>query len=89
MSNNETDDVELARKAFGAMLRVEMARAGLNKRELANATGISESTIGNYWRDQQTPRIPEILDLARGLRVTPEHLFTRIMEEHARIVAGE
>jgi transcriptional regulator with XRE-family HTH domain len=88
MSTNETDDVDLARAAFATALRVEMARAGLNKRSLGAASGLSEGTIGHYTRGEQTPRIPEMIRLAGALGVEVDVFFDRIMAEHRRIEAG-
>lgn len=88
MSTNESDDVDLARTAFAAALRVEMARAGLNKRSLGAASGLSEGTIGNYTRGEQTPRIPEMIRLAKALGVEVDVFFDRIMVERRRIKDG-
>lgn len=65
-----------------------MARAGLNKRTLATASGLSEGTIGNYARDEQTPRIPEMIRLAKALGIEVDVLFAHVMAERARIIAS-
>lgn len=93
MDTTESGDVTLARAAFAEALRVQMAKAGVNKRDLsrltkaAGSTGISEGTIGKYWRGEQTPRYPEMLQLADALGIDPAALFAYVMTVHEELKA--
>lgn len=79
MATDESD-VTRAREAFAEALRVRMARLGINKRDLAHltrrrgATGISEGTIGKYYRGEQTPRFTELIQIADALDVSETDL---------------
>jgi DNA mismatch endonuclease (patch repair protein) len=58
-------------KSFAERLRELRARAGLSRRELAEASGLDESTIAAYERGVREPKLETIVKLARGLGVTP------------------
>lgn len=87
-------DVTLARDAFAEALRVEMARAGVNLRDLSNLTraggsaGIAETTIGKYTRAEQTPRWPEQLQLADALGMPVGDLIAHAVEVYERLKDG-
>lgn len=87
MSTDETDDVTLMKIAFGAALRVEMARAGLDQKALAGKSDLSEGTIRNYFHARQTPRIPELRRLSQALGIPVNTFLDRIIAEEARVEA--
>jgi transcriptional regulator with XRE-family HTH domain len=94
MDTTESGDVTLARAAFAEALRVEMARAGIHqKRELERLTrldgsaGISEQTIGKYWRGEQTPRWTEQVQLAKALGIEVVDLIATAVAVYERLKA--
>jgi hypothetical protein len=91
MNTRESGDVTLARAAFAEALRVQMARMGINKRDLAYLTrrsgqaGISEGTIGKYYRAEQTPRWTEQVQLAAALDITVVDLIANAVAVYERL----
>lgn len=88
-------DVTLARAAFAEALRVEMARVGVNLRDLSNLTraggsvGIAETTIGKYTRGERTPRWTEQLQLADALDMPVVELIAHAVGVYERLQAEQ
>lgn len=91
MSTNQTDERDefaLLPEAFGTALRVEAARTGKSQSALVAGTGLSNGTIGNYWHGRQTPRLKELVIVARALGIDVDVFYERIMAEHERMAAA-
>jgi transcriptional regulator with XRE-family HTH domain len=62
-------------KTFGQRVRHARLRCGWTQRELAAASGLTQSAIGNYESGQRVePTAAALLKLAQALRVSPAWL---------------
>jgi len=62
-------------ETFGQRVRNARIRCGWTQKELALASGLTQSAIGNYESGQRTePTSAALIKLAAALRVTPEWL---------------
>lgn len=62
-------------KTFGQRVRAARHQQGWTQQELANASGLTQSAIGNYETGLRTdPTSAALLKLADALNVTPEWL---------------
>jgi len=62
-------------KTFGQRVRTARLQRGWTQKELANASGLTQSAIGNYEKEWRTdPTSAALLKLASALSVTPEWL---------------
>ncbi len=62
-------------ETFGQRVREVRVRYGWTQKELALASGLTQSAIGNYESGQRTePTSAALIKLARALKVTPEWL---------------
>lgn len=66
-----------AQDTFGAYLTQAMDAAGLSQADLKRQTGISDSIISKWRRDQATPSIENLRLLAPVLGVTTRDLVVR------------
>lgn len=55
-------------------IKAQMALAGMSVNELADKSGVSKDSIGNYLRGQATPMLDNIFALAEALGCTPNDL---------------
>lgn len=55
---------------FGERLKIARKKAGLTQLALANMTGISDATIGNYESGKTSPTLKAAYALAGALEVT-------------------
>lgn len=65
----------------GTELRAARQDAGLNQRELAEATGIPLDTLREYERDKYAPSAQRIALLASTLGVSIDRLYGRDLKE--------
>lgn len=61
--------------AFGDNLKVMMDGAGYTQRQLANETGVAESTISRYISKQQIPHVRALVNLAYALDCSLDDLM--------------
>ena len=54
-------------KYFGNSLSYELEDAWMNQRELADITGISETTISRYINGSQMPSLKNVVNIAKAL----------------------
>jgi transcriptional regulator with XRE-family HTH domain len=54
---------------FAELLRVEMARAGLSQKELADAAGLTQASVSRYLADLREPKWRDVQKLADALGV--------------------
>jgi transcriptional regulator with XRE-family HTH domain len=84
-------DVTLAREAFAEALRMQMARARVNLRELSRLTrrggakGIAETTIGKYASGERSPLPPAQFQLEEALGVELGTLTVRAVAVYERL----
>ena len=62
-------------RSFGETLKDVMEEYGYTQRELAQETGLSESTISNYIKGRQMPKGPAILNIVLALNCEFETLM--------------
>lgn len=60
---------------LGRLVRQERTRCGLSQERLAEATGLSRSSIANIERGRQNLTVEALFDLALALGVTPPDLL--------------
>ncbi len=72
------------RTAFGRAVRFARMRAGLRQKDLAEASGVSRSTIGLIERGSQDPSLSIQDRLARALDLTPAQLLEAADQERER-----
>lgn len=53
----------------------------MTQKELANATGITESAISRYIKGDRIPRGVNLIKLAHALKTTPENLINENVNE--------
>ncbi len=61
---------------FGKRLGKFISDAGLNKKRVADAIGISPAAIGTYIKDGRIPEAPILFNISRLLNKTMEELLT-------------
>lgn len=61
---------QTAALAYGARVRAARKRAGLNQRQMAAVTGISQTMISHIESQRRVVTIPELLKIAAGLGAT-------------------
>lgn len=66
---------------FSRRLERYMKAAGFNNKKLAEAIGVSPSTIGGYINEGRIPEAPILFDISRSLNVSMEELLTGEMKE--------
>ncbi len=54
-----------------------MKERNISQKELAKASGISESTISRYLHSEQRPRMDNVINIAHALHVGPEYLIDK------------
>lgn len=64
-SLKRTDEVVM--RSFGYRLRREMSMRGFNQADLAEQTGVSQSTISNYILGKQSPTLISINRISKAL----------------------
>ncbi len=52
-----------------------MSQRGINQKQLASLSGISESSISRYLHSEQRPRMDIVVNIARALHVETEYLL--------------
>jgi transcriptional regulator with XRE-family HTH domain len=62
---------------FGEALRAIRVEAGMTQRDLADVSGVHQTTISSVEAETRTPTIKVLLPLCEGLAVTPDQLFRR------------
>lgn len=65
--NSDDRSDEVAMRSFGYRLRREMSMRGFNQADLAEQTGVSQSTISNYILGKQSPTLISINRIAKAL----------------------
>lgn len=83
------EHVRLSRAAFGEVLRMELGRIGMSKRAFSAKSGMAIGTIVNFTKDRQTPRLPELDQIAEALGVDVGVLFSRIVSTRERMAREE
>ena len=63
--------------AVAAELRAERARVGISYDALVETTGIAKSSVQRYLGGKRDIPVPALLDLCRGLGVSPRVIFDR------------
>lgn len=61
-------------------LKMLMKEKGLNQKELAKISGITEASMSKYLSGERTPRIDVIVNLANALQVTTDELIGNDIE---------
>jgi transcriptional regulator with XRE-family HTH domain len=69
-------------------LRVLRLQSGLTQKELAKACGLSESTISAAESGSRNTRFPTILQICRGLGVSPDDLGAEAQARASHPLAG-
>jgi transcriptional regulator with XRE-family HTH domain len=71
--------------AFHEKLKTIRAREGLTQEQLAERTGLSRVSIGNYERGDREPPISVVLSLAKVLKSSPSELleWVDVVDENA------
>ena len=69
MSESEWLDI------FAANLKSDMERVGINQRELARKTGLSDATISTYLNRQRMPGIKAVLNISYALGIDASDLI--------------
>ena len=64
-------------REFGALLRQRRGAAGFNQIELADAAGVSRSSIISWEQGANTPSIVSLYKLAKALKVEPQQLLPK------------
>ena len=64
-------------KGFGETLREMRREAGMTQRDLADVSGVHQTTISSVEAETRTPTIATLLPLCKGLGVTPDQMFRR------------
>lgn len=65
----------MSRVVFGDNLRDVRIERGLTQRELGLMVGENEYTINKYEKGNRSPRLPQFLDIAEALGVSPNALL--------------
>lgn len=60
---------------FGDNLRDLMEEKGYSQRDLADATGLSESAISMYLNKQRIPNVRAIINISYEFAISPDELF--------------
>ena len=64
------------RKEFARrLLKIKHNNKGYDQKELAEASGISESTISHYMKGTRTPKAENLVRLAKALDCTVDELI--------------
>ena len=71
-------------RAFGRAVRVERAKAGASRAEVAAQAGITPGTLGRIERGERDPIISVAVRLAGALGVRPWELLKAMEEERGR-----
>lgn len=71
------DSKEILEK-FGENLRAERKKAGLSQEKLAARCGVDQKEISEIERGLYNPGVLVIVDLARGLEISPAVFFNDI-----------
>jgi transcriptional regulator with XRE-family HTH domain len=71
-----TDSRDLSR-AFGEFVRAQRSLAKISQRELAKASGVSDSYLSQVERGQYTPSAAVLTSLARAFGIAPEVLYAQ------------
>lgn len=64
-------------REFGVLLRQRRGAAGLNQIELADAAGVSRSSIISWEQGASTPSIVSLYKLAKALEIEPYQLLPK------------
>lgn len=60
---------------FSTRLTKEMYKQGINRRELAELSGVSENTISNYINENREPKITNIIKISEALEIPVNKLI--------------
>ena len=60
---------------FSTRLTKEMHERGINRRELAELSGVSENAISNYINENREPKITNIIKISEALEIPVNKLI--------------
>lgn len=60
---------------FSEALRREMYYSGMTQRELADASGVSESSISNYVNKRKIPSLKSVVNICQVLNISTDSLI--------------
>ena len=60
---------------FSTRLIKEMHERGINRRELAELSGVSENSISNYINENREPKITNIIKISEALEIPVNKLI--------------
>lgn len=75
-------------KSFGELLAYHRGQFGISQEELAEISGVSKIQIARYETNKAKPRRKAIENLSKALKITPEDLGYRSLDEkHKKLIA--
>ena len=60
---------------FSKRLIKEMHKRGINRKELAELSGVSENTISNYINENREPKVMNIIKISEALEIPVNKLI--------------